>query len=264
MYSNKEKEAKGKWFEGKVETIKGEIESTSNNTITVNGKAITMTPDTRYKVPGVKDAGLADLKIGMQVAVLADKKADGKLYARQIVVIPGKTEVRHRVGEVVIYTPSTNTTDGSITIKDKQGATTIFKIVSGNFTIQPSGTTLKVGDWVTVISRRYPAQDQPVAFGVVVHQQKPALGFQQVIGVIHINTANHTITVDMTPPTTFNYDNVTLFVLRSMPTADGQNATIFYREQDSTNLAKLVLVGTSDIPKLKEFLDGLRPENTED
>lgn len=151
------------------------------------------------------------------------------------------------VGEVLSYIGGSNIENGSITIRDKQGNIVVFTIIDGKFKILPPWHgEPQVGDWVTVISRAEPGQpEELVALGVVVHARKPAgLGTQleRVTGVIQISDG--TITVNVTPPVVMNYDEATIFVLRGVPSADGQLATVFYEaDADGAQLAKFVLVG---------------------
>jgi len=255
----KGKDDRESWFYGKVKVIRGKVDGVGTDYITVDGKKITVPDGTKIQWPRQKNAKLSDIEVGMRVVVLVDQTDTNTLIAHHIIVIPSKPsqpEYKHQVGEVTGYTAATSTTNGSITIKDKSGQTTTFTIIDGNFKILPPGHgELKIGDWVTVISHRDPAQpDKPIAAGVVVHLGKPSEGTkpgqESISGVIHIS--GNTITVGVTLVT---YDNATIFILRGVPTADGQKATVFYRVQvDNTKLAKFVLVGV-DLPGITAELE---------
>jgi hypothetical protein len=250
------KDDHGPWFHGKVKVIQGEVSAVGTGTITVDDKPITVPEGTRIQWPGQKDATLSDIQVGMRVVVLVDE-TDSTLTAHQIIVIPSKPgppEYQHQVGEVTDYTAATSDSDGSITIKDKSGETTTFTIIFDKFKILPPGATVEVGKWVTVLSHRDPVQDKLIAFGVVVHTEKPSegpwAGLESITGTVSIS--GDTITVDTTSVT---YDDATIFVLRGVPTADGQTATIFYKTQtDGTKLAKFVLVNI-DLPGARAGLE---------
>ena len=109
---------------------------------------------------------------------------DDRLYAeaRHIVVIPGKPVYRHHVGAVVEYDE-----DDSITIQPTRGDEVAFEIDEElyGFKILPPGIggVLEEGDWVTIISRRYPFTQELIATGVVVHPSLPSLPQPFRIGI---------------------------------------------------------------------------------
>lgn len=253
---------KGRWALGKVEVIRGEVTGKGGNYIEVDGETTIYVEEgkTKFRVPTLgKEASLDDIQMGVRVVALVYKE-DDTLHARHIVVIPGKPQFRHHVGIVVDYDNETTVTpERSITIEDRQGNTTTFKILD-SLEVLPPGATVDVGDWVTVISHRDPASDQFIATGVVVHSAKLWLGLESVSGTITaLDEAGKTITIDTTPA--ISYDVQTIFVLRgilALAVEEGQNATVLYREQDGTRLAKVVLVGI-DLPGLRAELgkDGL-------
>jgi hypothetical protein len=95
---------------------------------------------------------------------------------------------------------------------------------------------------------------------VVVHPEKPRLGLERISGTIEaINETDKTITID-TEDEPIHYDDNTIFVLRGILGVEvGQEAIILYREQeDSTLLAKLVLVGL-DLPGVRAALGKAGP-----
>jgi len=166
---NTGKDDKGPWSEGKVKVVRGEVKADPTGNvivIKVNSEevSINVVPDkTRFKVPTLREATLSDIKGGMQVVAQVYEK-ETQLYARHIMVIPGKPQYRHHVGKVTAYMPGV-----SITIQPRKGDPATFQIV-GELKVLPRGATVDEGDWVTVISRRNPANDQLIAFGVVVHR----------------------------------------------------------------------------------------------
>jgi len=228
----------------------------------VDSKTIVVDNETEYKVPGLnKEAKLSDIKVGMQIVALCYEKGE-KLYARQITVIASRLSYGHHVGEVVAYHAGDN-----ITIKDKWNNIVTFKI-GESFKILPNGATINVGDQVTVITRAHPLTGDRIAFGVVVHQQKPKVGLGSVSGNITAMTSAN-ITVG---GTVLSYNATTIFVLRGIPGAStgggygfpltGQQATVFYREESGIKFAKLVLVGINIPEALKEI--GTHEQEDED
>lgn len=243
--------SKGRWALGKVEVIRGEVTVIDTDEIEVNGETIIVDEETKIRVPTLgKAASLEDID-GMPAVVQA-YESEGELYARHIVVIPGRPQFRHHVGRVTAYEEGE-----SITIEDKWGNTITFEIL-GELKVLPPGTTVEEDDWVTVISRRDPVNDHLIARGVVVHPLRARLGLERVVGTIEEIVGN-TITIDTTDVT---YDDRTIFVLRGIPDLavdTGQEAIAFCRRQeDDTLLAKLVLVGI-DLPGVRAELGRLGP-----
>lgn len=255
------------WFDGKVKVVKGEVTDISGNVIKVDSKDVIVTDNqTRYTIPGLgKEGSLADIEKGMEIVALGYEK-DGKFYALQIAVIPGRPAYQHHVGTVTAFSYN-ETAGGSITIEEKSGKTVTpvtFDIIGGKFKVLPQGATVKVGDLVTVISHRDPAHNHLIASGVVVHQPKPTpqpwAGLKRITGTINNisenTTDNKTITIGTT---VLNFNDKTVFVLRGVLAVKiGQEATAFYSEQDSTRLAKAVLVGINlpdVLEQLKEKLE---------
>jgi hypothetical protein len=231
---------KGRWALGKVKVIRGVVEEVGENEIKVDGQTIIIDEAAKFGVPTLgRSASLEDIQEGMNIVVLAYQADDGTLHARHIVVIPGKPQFRHHVGQVTEYTAGS-----SITIQDKKGDTYTF-VIDGDLKILPKGATVEVGAWVTVISRRDPASDQLIATGVVVHPERPVLGnmlrmelrgLEHISGTITVDETTMVITVDSTE---LNYDSSTIFALRGVTSVQGQSGTVFYKDE----LARIVLVG---------------------
>jgi hypothetical protein len=252
---HKVKERGTRWLPGRVEVVKGTVHAVGDGYIQVDGENITVSSTARVQLPGRPEAKLEDIQVDMRVTVLAYRTDAGDLVARLIIVIPIQPAQMlwrgYHVGEVISYNPGTNATDGSLVIRNKEGESLTFTIIDGNFRVLPPWhNEPQVGDWVTVIGHRDPIDpDKLIATGAVIHPTKPASlspGLEQVSGVIHIS--DHTVAVNSTPPVTLTFDGTTIFILRGLPSADGQIATVFYKvQQDGTGLAKLVLVGL-DLP----------------
>lgn len=239
------------WAPGRVQVIRGEVIDVDldEDEIEVAGETIIVDETTKIRVPTLgKESSLDDIESGMQVVVQAYRAEDG-LYARYILVIPGRPQYRHHVGTVTAYE------EVSITIEDRQGNTIDFVILD-ELKILPSGASVEVGARVTVISRRDLVGDRLIARGVVVHPERPWLGLGRVSGTIE-EIDEPIITIDTTE---VEYDDKTIFILRGiLAVEEGQEATVIYREQeDSTLLAKLVLVGV-DLPGIRTALGKVKP-----
>jgi hypothetical protein len=247
----------GCWWVGKVEVVRGiasvgSLTSSSppgaTGVIDVDSQTIYVTANTTYKVPGLETAGINDID-GKYVVTQCDK-IDSVLWARYVIVVPGRPEngkpeygYHHYTGNVTAYNydPSTG---GNITMQEKSGNTTFFQINDGHFKIMPPGSTVAVGDWVTVIGYRESSSGSLIAVGVYVYPTPPILSGRISGNITAIDTIGDTITINST---TIAYNNSTLFVLRGVPAAAvGQEATVFYTEQSGTKTAKLVLVGEAD------------------
>lgn len=133
---------------------------------TKQGETVTVlvTAQTRFHIPTLKNASLADLAAGDRVAVSGTPGADD-LTAKNVAVAPGKPAVQHRVGIVTDYTA-----DKSITIEDVKGGKETFTLTADTVIRGPKGvTTVGVDDRVTVVARRQPATDVFTAMAIVVH-----------------------------------------------------------------------------------------------
>jgi len=193
--------------------------------------------------------------VGMQIVVQAYKAGDdGILHARHIVVIPSRPIYGHHVGKVTAYDEGV-----SITIEDRWGNEVAFDIDADSFKKLPPGVDMEEaveeGRWVTVITRGHPMSGSRIAVGVVVHPTNPILarlrilnrleirllnrlewqGIERVNGTITVDEAEELITIDSTE---LNYDGSTIFILRGVPSIQGQSGIVFYKDE----LAKLVLV----------------------
>ncbi|MBI4333307.1 MAG: hypothetical protein HY673_18740 [Chloroflexi bacterium] len=223
------KDGQGK---GTVQVVKGAVTEKTGTVVKIDGREVGVNDWTKYKVPGVKNATLADVKVGMAV-VARTVEEGGKLYARQLGVAPGKPPVTRQQGKITAYSYNPPN-GGAITIQDKWGKLTTFQIVADKFTIKPAGAIPKVGDLATVVSNN---EVPLVATGLVIRY--PPL---KVSGAVTaIDESAKTITVGAT---VLKYDNKTVFVLRGVPGLKvTQQATVLYRQQaDGSLLAKRVQV----------------------
>ncbi len=147
--------------------IFGTVTAKGSNSLTVHTQkgdvVVTVTSETKIHVPTKRNATLADIAVNDRVAVNGTPTASG-LTAKQIVVVPGKPTIRHRVGQVTAFTPN-----ASITLKDRQGGTETFVVNAQTIIRNPKGTGVSVGDTVTIVSRRDPGTDVFTASAIVVH-----------------------------------------------------------------------------------------------
>jgi len=230
---------------GKVSIIRGEVKGVTDKGITIGDKNVQVSDKTKYNIPTVKQASLADIKVGMQaVAVVIDQ--NGTLVARQIMVIPAKVIVKHYIGEVTYFSYDP-TTGGNITIQNKDNNSFTLVILAGKFTVLPKGATVNVGDNVTVIGHNDSVQNSLVATGVVISQPKPGRP-EKIKGTVTLDTTADTLTIGMT---VIKYDDKTDFMLRSVPgVQSGQQVTIVYHEVDNNLIAIRVTLGT-DLPEVQ-------------
>lgn len=150
----------------------GTIKSLAADSLVVTTKkngdvTITVNADTRYKVPGLKEAGLGAFQVGDKVAVLS-VAADGGNLALHIVLVPGKPVFAARVGTVEAYVAST-----SITVKGIKGDTSTFVVNSDTRVKMAKGVSaVEPGQRVIVSARRDPATDTYTATSIHVFAAK--------------------------------------------------------------------------------------------
>ncbi len=81
---------------GKRHGIFGAVTAKSGNTFTVSTKqgdvVVTVSADTKFHIPAKRNATIADLAVGDQVAVSGTPTASG-LAAKQVAVAPGKPTI---------------------------------------------------------------------------------------------------------------------------------------------------------------------------
>ncbi len=177
---NADKKGKKLSFRGTVASV-----GTDSFVLTVAGAPVTFMVDenTQIKIPTLgKNAPLTELHVGVQASVLAMEVEPGAvtspeaqpavevtpsatMLALKVQVIPGKPVRIHRVGVVTAYTP-----DKSITIQAKDMQLYTF-LLTPPVKILPADRVgdLKVGVFVTIISRRDPTGGPLSAQGIVIH-----------------------------------------------------------------------------------------------
>jgi hypothetical protein len=123
--------------------------------------------DTSVKIPTLKDATAADIRVGTNVHIRAVAEADGSFTALQISVSPGQPPAKHHVGEVTAYEAG-----ASITILAHDGNEYTF-LITEETKILPADRAdeLAVGRRVTIISPRDVTGGPFIAKGIVVHPE---------------------------------------------------------------------------------------------
>ncbi|MDO8749576.1 MAG: DUF5666 domain-containing protein [Dehalococcoidia bacterium] len=169
--------AKHRGYEGTIKSIASPALTSTSFVLTPKkggDVTINVNAQTKYKVPGLKDASLSNFKAGDKVSVLTVEMNSG-LMALDVHLIPGKPVHVQRVGTIVAYTAATDTpiTAGSITIKDKKGASSTFVVTSGTkIKFKHGATAVTPGYKATVVARRNPATDQYTAAEILVFGPK--------------------------------------------------------------------------------------------
>ena len=156
----------------KHHTFHGTVKSLAADSFVVTTKkhgdvSIKVNAETKYKVPGVKDATLANFHVTDRVNVLAVETSDGDL-ALHVNLVPGKPISIQRVGTITAYVAGT-----SITLKDKKGETSTFMIdAETKIEFKRGATEVKVGEQATVVARRDPSTDQYTARAILAFGER--------------------------------------------------------------------------------------------
>lgn len=176
---------------GKKLSFRGTVKEVGDASfiLTVGSTDMTFMVDekTQFKIPTLgRNALLADLNVGVQASVRAVELAPetevspeaapaveappaASMLALSVQVIPGKPVKIHRVGIVTAYTAGV-----TITIQAKDAQQYTF-LLSETTKILPAerAADLKVGSFVTIISRRDVTGGPLSAQGIVVHPAVP-------------------------------------------------------------------------------------------
>lgn len=157
-----EKDDKGANRHGIFGTVKA-ISGTSITLTTKQGDVtVAIDSNSKIKIPTKKNATTSDIGTGDRVALNRTQKGN-EWVARQIMVVPGKPTVQHRVGIVDSYTENK-----SITITDMKGGSETFNLTSDTEIRGAKGTDIAKGTRVTVVAGRDPGSDVPTATAIVV------------------------------------------------------------------------------------------------
>lgn len=155
----------------KKENFKGVVATVGDSDLAVtlaDGSTVpfALTEDTRISIPTLgKTATAANLLVGMQVNVRAEKGDAGLYIALSVSATPGKPTKVHQVGVVIAYQMGV-----SISIEASDGNSYTFTL-SEDAKILPSDRIdqLKVGSRVTIISPRDVVGGESIAAGIVIH-----------------------------------------------------------------------------------------------
>lgn len=147
----------------------GTVQTASDDSFLLATKAdddllVLVTDKTRFHIPGLKSATLADLEPGDRAAVSGTPSPSG-FTAKNVAVAPGKPIIQHHVGIVSAYIEGS-----SVTIKDKRAAEFTFTLTADTV-VKGQGETgeIAVGSRVTVVARRIPSEGSYTATAIVVH-----------------------------------------------------------------------------------------------
>jgi len=124
---------------------------------------------TRYYLPGKRDATFADLMVGDRVSVNG-QLTDGNFTARLVVIAPRRPLIRHAVGTVQAYEAGK-----SITVKPARGNPLTFTINEKTRIVYPRGVTeIKRDDRVVVMGEQaWPWGATPIVARVIIVLKAP-------------------------------------------------------------------------------------------
>ena len=167
--------AKHHGYEGTIESIADPGATSTSFVLTPKkggGTTINVNAETKYKVPGLKDATLANFKVGDRVAVLV-VEMNGGWTALHVNLIPGKPVHVQRVGIIATYTAASTSTPGNITLKSKKGDLSTFVVTTDTkIKFKRGATAVTLGSKATVVARRDPATDKYTATEILVFGPK--------------------------------------------------------------------------------------------
>ncbi|MEK7777802.1 MAG: DUF5666 domain-containing protein [Chloroflexota bacterium] len=167
--------AKHRGLEGTIKSIASPALTSTSFVLTPKkggDVTINVNAQTKYKVPGLKDASLSNFKAGDKVSVLVVELNSG-FMALNVHLIPGKPVHVQRVGTIESYLAASSTTAGSITIKDKKEATSTFVVTTDTkIKFKHGATAVTPGYRATVVARRDTATDQYTAREILVFGPK--------------------------------------------------------------------------------------------
>jgi hypothetical protein len=141
--------------------VRGELTAIEGDTLVIvapgrdadEGKRVRTTDETRFRVPGVEDATLADLKVGDRIAALGSKDESGDFVARIVAVVP------RRPRRIVVRGEVTAVDEGSFALDTPhRDEVTVIITDETRFRIpgdaDPGLDDIAVGDRVGVIGRK--------------------------------------------------------------------------------------------------------------
>lgn len=160
--------------QGKSHSIHGTVLSKAENSFIVqtkNGRQVTanVNGQTRFYLPGKRDATFADLQIGDRVMV--NGWLEGSTFtARLVVIAPRRPIIRHALGTVTAYDAGK-----SITVQPARGNPVTFTINERTRIVYPKGISeIKIGDRVVVVGEQaWPWGETPIVARVIIVIKAP-------------------------------------------------------------------------------------------
>ena len=179
--------------------IRGEVAAVSDSGFTLNtlnGRtaAVTVTETTRYRIPGIQNPSLADIKAGMVVQARGTWNSDNTAFAAQNVVAATREMIRqHLVGGVVT---AVDPAAGTLALKTPQAVEwTIHTTDQTRYRIpevqEPTLADVKVGDQALVFGRPGATAREGTALLVTVRPEGTVAGRGQVTAI-----SGNTLTVE--------------------------------------------------------------------
>jgi hypothetical protein len=171
--------------------IRGEVAAVSDSGFTLNtlnGRtaAVTVTETTRYRIPGIQNPSLADIKAGMVVQARGAWSSDNTTFAAQNVVAATRETIRQHLvgGTVTAVDPGT----GTLALKTSQAVEwTIHTTDQTRYRIsdvqKPTLADVKVGDQALVVGRPGATAREGTALLVTVRPKGTVAGRGQVTAV---------------------------------------------------------------------------------
>jgi hypothetical protein len=141
--------------------VRGELTAIEGDTLVIvapgrdadEGKRVRTTDETRFRVPGVEDATLDDLKVGDRIAALGGKDESGDFVAKIVAVVP------RRPRRIVVRGEVTAMDEGSFTLETPHRRE-VTVIITGETRFHipgdddPALDDIAVGDRVGVIGHK--------------------------------------------------------------------------------------------------------------
>ncbi len=171
--------------------IRGAVTAVSDSGFTLktlNGQtaAVTATEATRYRIPGIQNPSLADIKVGMVVQARGTWSSDNTTFAAQNVVATTREMIRQHLVRGVVT--AVDPTAGTLALKTPQAVEwTIHTTDQTRYRIPevetPTLADVKVGDQAVVFGRKGATAQEGTALLVTVIPQGLVRGRGQVTAI---------------------------------------------------------------------------------
>ena len=189
-----EKPGNGPPIKGEKQGFTGNVTETATGNVTIStiqkgSVNVTLTDDTRYKIPGVMNKwgnytefvnALGGTLEGRRVVSLAGNgTGTWKAVKLMALPVPGMAPMHaHRVGNVTEFNKPSSTSNGNITIIDVHGVSHLFTVGNSSVTVyHPKGTEaddINPGSFVTVVvAPKTKLDEMPLAKAIVLHANIP-------------------------------------------------------------------------------------------